>query len=257
MAIKLKLAVWKLSSCDGCQLSLLDLEDHLLDLAEAVDIAWFPEASSAMLPGPYDVSLVEGSITSHSQLREIKKIRQESKLLVTIGACATAGGIQALRNFGDLSQWQAKVYAHPEYLDSLDRSTPVSNHVPVDYELRGCPVDKYQLLELLNATLFGRRPNIYDRSVCFECKLKGNPCLMVLRDTWCLGPVTHGGCDALCPTYDRGCFGCFGPKEQANVKSMSRVIETKGASREELKRLYRKFTAGDPTLARESERYED
>ena len=220
VAAKPKLAVWKFASCDGCQLSLLDCEDELLAVAGAVDIANFPEASRAVVPGPYDVSLVEGSITTAHDAERIQEVRRQSALLVTIGACATAGGIQALRNWKDVDEFTSIVYASPQYINTLATSTPISDHVEVDLELRGCPIDKAQLVEVINALLHQRRPNISSYSVCVECKRRGTPCVMVARGTPCLGPVTHAGCGAICPAYHRGCYGCFGPMESPNTGSL-------------------------------------
>jgi coenzyme F420-reducing hydrogenase gamma subunit len=212
--VKPKLAVWKFSSCDGCQLSLLDCEDELLALADAVEIAYFLEATSAEIEGPYDVSLVEGSVGTPHDVHRIKQVRKVSKVLVSIGACATAGGIQALRNNADIDAFTRIVYANPEYVSTLATSTPISEHVPVDFELQGCPISKGQLLEVLGAFLAGRRPHIATHAVCVECKERGTPCLLV-KGIPCMGPVTQAGCGALCPAYDRGCFGCFGPSESA------------------------------------------
>lgn len=215
MASKPKLAVWKFASCDGCQLSILDCEDELLTLADKVHIANFPEASKAIVEGPYDISLVEGSVTTEHDRMRIHEVRKQSKLLITIGACATAGGIQALKNFANVEAYVHAVYAHPEYIKTLKTSTPISDHVPVDFELQGCPINKDQLLEVFTALLLGKTPSIPSYSVCVECKLKGNVCVPVAYGIPCLGPVTHAGCKALCPTYHRGCYGCFGPKETA------------------------------------------
>jgi coenzyme F420-reducing hydrogenase gamma subunit len=222
MSGKPTLAVWKFTSCDGCQLSLLDLEDELLAIAGELEIAQFLEASSATVAGLYDVSLVEGSITTPHDRERIREIRSSSKFLISIGACATAGGIQALRNFADVEGFLAAVYATPEYVSTLATSTPISDHVAVDLELQGCPINKRQLLEVISAFLQGRRPNVPTYSVCVECKRRGTPCVMVARGTACLGPVTNAGCGALCPAYARGCYGCFGPKEQPNVPSLRR-----------------------------------
>ena len=182
-ARKPKLAVWKFASCDGCQLTLLDCEDELLAVAGAVDIANFAEATRAVLPGPYDVSLVEGSITTAHDAERIREVRRQSKVLITIGACATAGGIQALRNFADVTAFTSIVYAHPDYISTLATSTPIAAHVPVDFELRGCPIDKGQLVEVLSAFLAGRKPVTPEHSVCVECKLKNNVCVMVAHGT--------------------------------------------------------------------------
>ena len=245
---KPSLAVWKLASCDGCQLTLLDCEDELLALAGEVTIAHFLEASSATAPGPYDISLVEGSVTTARDEQRIREIRRESRALITIGACATAGGIQALRNFGDTAEFTAAVYASPEYIDTLATSTPVAAHVPVDFELRGCPIDRRQLLEVLTALLVGRKPDIPDTSVCTECKRQGHTCVMVAEGTPCLGPVTHAGCGALCPAQGRGCYGCFGPVSGANVIALARQLRTCGMGGEDIGRVFATFNAAAPAF---------
>jgi sulfhydrogenase subunit delta len=235
------LAVWKFASCDGCQLSLLDCEDELLGLAGEVEIAYFVEARRATVEGPYDLSLVEGSITTAHDAERIREVRRQSRHLVTIGACATAGGIQALKNFSDVGDFVAAVYATPEYISTLETSTPISAHVPVDYELHGCPINKRQLLEVITAFLHGRRPSIASTSVCFECKRRGNVCVMVAHGTPCLGPVTHAGCGALCPSYDRGCYGCFGPMETPNTVSLTRHLRVLGMGDQGVEHVFRTF----------------
>ncbi len=253
---KLKLAVLKFASCDGCQLSLLDCEDELLALTQAVDIAHFLEASRAVQKGPYDLTLVEGSITTPHDAERIRAVRKQSKLLVTIGACATAGGIQALRNFADVREFTAAVYATPEYVSALETSTPISQHVRVDLELRGCPISKSQLLETLLALLQGRRPHLPSYSVCLECKRRGTPCVMVARGIPCLGPVTHAGCGALCPAYQRGCFGCFGPMESPNTGALSDAWRALGVASPDLVRAFRSFNAWAPAFRAASETHE-
>lgn len=253
---KPKLAVWKFASCDGCQLSLLDCEDELLQVAEVVEIANFPEASREVQPGPYDISLVEGSITTPHDAERIHKIRRQSKILITIGACATAGGIQALRNFKDVREFINLVYANPKFISTLQNSTPISHHVYVDYELRGCPINKYQLLEVLNAFINNRKPNIPNNSVCIDCKRKGITCVMVAEGKVCLGPVTHTGCNALCPSYSRGCFGCYGPKETPNTSSLAKQFEEMGLGNYDIVRTFRGFNAYSDPFRKESEAYE-
>ena len=256
-ARKPKLAVWKFASCDGCQLSLLELEDELLELADAVTIAYFPEATRAVVRGPYDISLVEGSITTPHDEERIRQIRRRSKLLIAIGSCATAGGIQALRNFGDAAEYVSYVYASPEYIETLLHSTAISEHVDVDMELRGCPLNKRQLLEVLNALLNGRKAVIPTHSVCMECKLNGTVCVMVAHGTPCLGPVTQAGCGAICPAYSRGCYGCFGPAETPNTASLSAWLEGLGMGRTEIARVYRTFNSNAEAFRRESEAHDD
>ncbi|MBI5024219.1 MAG: oxidoreductase [Candidatus Omnitrophica bacterium] len=257
VATKPKLAVYKFASCDGCQLSLLDCEDELLAVAGEVEIANFPEASRAVAPGPYDVSLVEGSITTAHDAERIQQVRKESRVVVTIGACATAGGIQALRNFKDVREFISLVYARPEYIQTLATSTAIADHIPVDFELRGCPINKYQLIELISALLRGRKPNIPKHSVCMECKFRGTVCMTVARGTMCLGPVTQAGCGAICPSFDRGCYGCFGPKETPNTSSLSAWLKDNGDKRpDELVRAFRGFNAWADAFRKESEAHE-
>jgi len=258
MALKKKprLSVWKFASCDGCQLSLLDCEDELLAVTGELDLAYFPEASRAMAKGPYDLTLVEGSITTHHDAALIQKVRRASKYLVAIGTCACSGGIQALRNFKDVNDFVRAVYAHPEYIQALEQSTPLSAHVKVDYQLNGCPLNKRQLLELISAYLTGRTPLVQPHSVCLQCKARGNICVMV-TGTPCLGPVTHGGCGALCPTYYRGCYGCYGPKETPNTACLAAWFSQRfGISEAGLVQAFRNFYANAPEFRRESEAHE-
>ena len=249
-----KVAVWKFASCDGCQLSMLDLEDEFLDLTEAVEIAHFPEATRRVVEGPYALSLVEGSVTTSHDAERIQQIRQDSAWLVTIGACATAGGIQSLRNFRDVREFTSIVYASPQYIDTLATSTPISDHVKVDFELRGCPMNKRQLLEVISAFVAGRKPVVPATSVCIECKRRGTICVMVAHGTPCLGPVTQAGCGAICPAYNRGCYGCFGPSEQPNTPAMSERWLELGVGKEAVQRAYSTFNASAPEFAEEAER---
>jgi sulfhydrogenase subunit delta len=252
---KPRLGVWKFASCDGCQLSLLDCEDELLAVAGAVDIAYFPEATRGAISGSYDLSLVEGSVTTPHDAERIRQVRERSRRLVTIGACATAGGIQALRNFANVKEYTAIVYARPQYIETLATSTAIADHVAVDFELRGCPINKRQLIEVISAFLGERRPAISPQSVCMECKLKGNVCVMVAHGTPCLGPVTHAGCGALCPSYNRGCYGCYGPMETPNAPSLSKWLAALGMDDRALQRVYRTFNANAPDFREESERH--
>jgi len=253
---KAKLAVWKFASCDGCQLTLLDAEDHLLDVVSAIDIAYFPEATRAVVSGPYDLSLVEGSVTTAHDAERIREVREMSKTLVTIGACATAGGIQSLRNWADVDEFTSIVYAHPEYIEALATSTPISDHVVVDFELRGCPISKHQLLEVIDAFLHHRAPNIPRHSVCVECKLRGTNCVMVAQGIPCMGPITQAGCGAICPAYDRGCYGCFGPSQSPNIDSLAGWWRQFGVSDFDLVRALRTFNGYAPEFREASEAYE-
>ncbi len=253
---KPRLAVLKFASCDGCQLTLLNCEDELLDVAGAVEIASFPEASRAVLAGPYDLTLVEGSITTPADAERIQQVRAASRFLVTIGACATAGGIQALRNFKDVAEFVSVVYAQPEYIETLKTSTAIAEHVKVDFELRGCPIDRRQLLEVIGAFLHGRRPNVPGHSVCIECKRAGITCVMVAHGTPCLGPVTQAGCGAICPSYARGCYGCFGPMEAPNTAALSSWWRRLGVDDPGLVRVFRTFNANAEAFRKEGQAHD-
>ncbi len=254
MTSKPKLAVFKFASCDGCQLSLLDCEDELLAVAGKLEIVYFLEATSRIEPGPYDVALVEGSITTAADAERIQAVRRQSKFLMTIGACATAGGIQALRNWAHTPEYVQAVYARPDYISTLATSTAIADHVPVDFELRGCPINRHQLVEVISALLGGRRPKTPPHGVCLDCKRNGTVCVMVARGVPCLGPVTHAGCGALCPAYDRGCYGCFGPAAQPNLVGLTGQFLQEGLPRDDAVRLLRSFNGYAPEFRAESDR---
>lgn len=249
-----RLAVFKFASCDGCQLQLLSCEDELLLISERFEIVHFLEATSHSEPGPYDIALVEGSITTPDDKRRIQHVRDQSKYLVTIGACATAGGIQALKNWGDRSEFLRCVYAVPSYIQTLATSTAIGDHVAVDFELRGCPINRYQLLEVIRSLLQGRRPKTPAHAVCLECKLNGTVCIAVASDTACLGPITQSGCGAICPKYNRGCYGCFGPVAQANCDSLIDKYLDYGVAPSQLVTLMRNFNANAPEFREAGDR---
>jgi len=253
---KPRVAVFKFASCDGCQLSLLDAEDELLGVAGAVEIAYFPEASRAMSKGPYDIGLVEGSITTHHDAERIQQVRRQCHVLVTIGACATAGGIQALRNSQDVDEFVRVVYATPQFISTLKLSTPIAEHVPVDFELRGCPISKHQLVELISATLAGRKPAVPTYSVCMECKRRGTVCLAVAEGVACLGPVTQAGCGAICPSFHRGCYGCYGPMETPNTQALTNQFRVLGQTDQQIVRAFRGFNAWSWRFRKASEECE-
>jgi sulfhydrogenase subunit delta len=254
MGAKPKLAVFKFASCDGCQLSLLDAEDELLQVAGALDIAYFPEATSRITTGPYDIALVEGSITTPQDAERIREVRRQSKFLVTIGACATAGGIQALRNWGHSQEFLQAVYARPEYIQTLATSTAIADHVLVNFELRGCPINHHQLVEVLSSLIAKRRPRTPTHCVCLDCKRRGTVCITVVQGIPCLGPVTQSGCGALCPAYDRGCYGCYGPAGQSNSASLGHHLVAAGIPPQQLVPLFRNFNGYAPDFKAESDR---
>jgi coenzyme F420-reducing hydrogenase gamma subunit len=255
--VKPKVAVFKFASCDGCQLQLLNLEDELLALSGLVDFAFFAEARSRRAPGPYDVAFVEGSITTEEDARRIQEIRADSRVLVTIGACATAGGIQALRNWADVEEYKRAVYPSPELISSLALSTPIATHVRIDHEISGCPIDKRELLGALRSLLSRTRPALPGYSVCLECKRRGNVCVVVARGEPCLGPVTRAGCGALCPALSRGCYGCFGPSDDPNVPPLAALLGRQGLPEDERLRRLRGINGYAPALRRATEKMQD
>lgn len=251
---KPRLAVFKFASCDGCQLSLLDCEDELLAIAGAVKIVYFLEASSQIEPGPYDVALVEGSITTEEDRQRIQEVRRQSRVLITIGACATSGGIQSLKNWADHEEFLRCVYARPEYISTLATSTAIAEHVAVDFELRGCPISRHQLVEVLTSLLHGRKPRTPKHSVCLDCKRRGTVCVEVAQGIPCLGPITQTGCGAICPAYDRGCYGCFGPAAQPNCESLTNQYLKTGSTPKTLVPLLHNFNAAAPAFAEAGDR---
>jgi sulfhydrogenase subunit delta len=234
-----KVAVHKFSSCDGCQLAFLNLGEDLLRLAELVDIRHFAEAGTVKPDARVDVAFVEGSITTPDEEERIRAIRDNAVYLVTMGACATSGGLQALRNgVENHAEWVADIYASPEYIRSLPTSTAISRHVKVDLELWGCPVTSRQIVQVVRDLLFGVAPSVKGDSVCAECKRKGNVCVLVSRGEPCMGPVTRTGCGALCPAFGRACYACFGPSEQVNGASLSRRLMGLGLHPDEIAQRY-------------------
>jgi coenzyme F420-reducing hydrogenase gamma subunit len=241
-------AVYKFSSCDGCQLSILNMEDELLNLADAIDIAFFLEATRAQRPGPYDIALVEGSVTTPHEIERIKEVRAQAKTVIALGTCATAGGIQALRNFADADEYANVVYAHPEYLHYLKTATPIAEHILVDLELWGCPVNKAQVIEVIVALLNNRRPNLPPHSVCLECKRRNTTCVIVDKGIPCIGPATQAGCGAICPAMGRGCYGCFGPAREVNTGSVTAILQKMERYPGETVRLFRGISGYAPTF---------
>ncbi len=251
MADKPSIAVHKFSSCDGCQLAFLNLGEDLLALSELADIVHFAEAGPLDEDADVDIAFVEGSVSTPEDGARLQRIRDHSRRLVSIGACATSGGIQALRNMGTGGEWPAAVYAHPEYIRSLDHSTAIADHVAVDLALWGCPVDSRQLLATLRDLLSGVTPAQAADSLCQDCKRRDIECVMVVAREPCLGPVTRGGCGALCPTLGRACYGCYGPAGNPNVGALAQRFTQLGLNAEQVRRRFR-FIHSDAAAFRDA-----
>ena len=247
-SIKPRVAVHKFSSCDGCQLAFLNLGEDLLTLAGRVELVHFAEAGPLDPDTGVDVAFVEGSVSTPEDLERIQHIRAHSGLLIAIGACATSGGIQGLRNHANGAEWVAQIYSHPEAIASLERSTPISSHVKVDFELWGCPVSGPQMLAVVNALLLGVTPRDNADKVCTECKRRGYPCVMVSRGIACMGPVTRAGCGALCPSLGRDCYGCYGPAENANTDALAAQFARLGLMPEAVVRRFQSINSQAPVF---------
>ena len=216
------IAVHKFSSCDGCQLAFLNAGEDLLKLAQLVDIRHFLEAGVADEYAMVDIAFVEGSISTTDELTRIQRVRANSRFVVTLGACATSGGLQALRNLDDSNEaWKHAIYARPEFIQTLDRAEPVSDHIQVDFEIWGCPVNGATGPGRGAAAAVRRSPLDQRDKVCMECKRQHAVCVMVTEGRPCLGPVTRTGCGALCPRFGRDCYACFGPAENINADAMA------------------------------------
>ena len=214
----------------------------MLPLVDAIDIAYFMEAKREFQPGPYDISIAEGSVTTDREIALIKEIREQSKFLLAAGVCASEGGIQGLRYFADINEMKARAYSRPAEIHALPLSRPFSDFVKVDFELQGCPIDRHQLLSVLGQLLLGKYPRLASNSVCLQCKRKGNVCVLVAGGTTCMGPVTHEGCGALCPSYRRGCYSCFGPMDDPKSQRFALELALRGVSDADIRRQYHKIT---------------
>lgn len=238
------IAVHKFSSCDGCQLALLNLGESLLTLSSLVDIRHFAEAGPLDENAKVDIAIIEGSISTTHDIERINRIRKNSALVMTIGACATSGGIQALRNMAETQQWIAGIYANPSVINSLDKSTAIKQHIKVDLELWGCPVSKHQLVMAIRALLFGVLPVEQNEKVCMECKRQQSVCVMVTKNEACMGPVTRTGCGALCPSVGRDCYGCYGPAENPNTQALANRLQGLGLIKDEVARRFLFINSG-------------
>lgn len=244
--MKPRIAVHKFSSCDGCQLAFLNAGEDLLTLDSLVDIVHFAEAGPIDQESHVAIAFVEGSINTREDLERIQQVRATCDLLVTLGACATAGGLQALRNLADSPAWHADIYASPEHLDSLDTTMPIRDHVHVDFELWGCPVNGAQLLAAVRSLLSGVTPVVEKEKVCMECKRQQAVCVMVTRDIPCMGPVTRTGCGALCPRFGRDCYACFGPSESPNASALGQRFSGLGLVDSDIARRFQSINSHAP-----------
>jgi len=243
---KPKVGIFKCTACAGCQFQLIYFIEHLKEVLGAIDIVYGKmETESEKVNGPFDVALIEGAVTEAEQADQLKVVRRNSKYLVPIGSCAVNGGIPAIKNMSPELEVQTRVYEDISPMHSM-RAHAVSEYVPVDALLRGCPVGERDLYELVASLLLDRKPNMVEHCVCVECKMKGNPCLLVTERVPCMGPVTNGGCGAMCPSNARACYACWGPMANANSTALARRFEEIGLPPDEIVRRFSLF--GYPTV---------
>ncbi len=242
--MKPKIGVFSFTSCEGCQLTILNLEDQLLAILGHLDIVNFREAIDEKRDD-YDVAFVEGSITREVEVREINEIRARAKFLVAIGACACLGGVNGMKNLHDLEDAGRTVYGEgSKYFDTLP-TRRVADVVKVDYEMHGCPIDKGEFLRVTAALLMGQTPKQPTDAVCTECKAKANVCLYD-KGEHCLGSVTREGCGAICPTYGEICIGCRGFVEHPNLASIVEVMKSRGLGRRDIANRLTRYNALTP-----------
>ncbi len=241
MGKRLRIGIFKLSSCDGCQTAFMDSPS----LWELCEVVYWLLGTSRRGVKEVDVAFVEGSVYTPEERELVTEVRERAETLVTVGACATSGGIQALRNFMEEKEFLS-TYPSPEHLKVLSRSLPVSEVVEVDHEIYGCPVNPRIVESFVVSLVHNRRPQIPQHPLCMECKLRGNVCVLDAYGIPCLGPVVRAGCGALCPAVGRGCYGCFGPFRDANVDSLVSWFRQLGIGKEEIRRLFQNENAYAP-----------
>jgi len=252
---RLRIAVIKLTSCSGCLIQFLNMEDELPELMKFIEFTYFLEVNSEPKSGPYDVTFIEGSVTTEEEVELIKKFRSWSEVVVALGACSTTGGIQALRNWSNVEEFKRYVYPRPEWINTLDKSRPISDFIKVDYELGGCPVSRDLLSYFIRQLIKGKRPVTLTESVCNECKRKGIQCVIVSKGIPCLGPITRAGCGALCPSFGRGCYGCQGPARGVNPLALAKRFEEMGLSKEDIVLIFKGISSWSKEFREVIERY--
>jgi len=220
---KPKIAIYDFTDCEGCEVKLVSLRERLLQVEKKVDIVNWRLGQEHFEPGPYDVTIIEGAPITEKEVILLKELRENSKFLIALGACAALGGIPAIMPQKDRKYWYEKIYTsqyHPRGIDAL----PLSAYVNVDFSIHGCPVDENELVRVIEEILAGKKPSYRGYSVCRDCKLAGNRCRIV-NGKPCLGPITQGGCGAICIKGGSPCYGCFGIREEANISGLIKVLE--------------------------------
>jgi coenzyme F420-reducing hydrogenase gamma subunit len=222
MKNKPKIAIYDLTDCEGCEVKLISLRERLLQIEKKVNIVNWRLGQEKFETGPYDIAIIEGTPITEYEVRLLKDLRENSKILIALGACAALAGIPAIIPEKDRKYWYEKIYTsqyHPRGIDAL----PLSAYVKVDFSIHGCPVDEDEVVRIVEELLAGKNPRYHDYSVCFDCKQAGNSCRL-LENKFCLGPITQGGCKAICISGGSPCYGCFGIREEANISALEKIL---------------------------------
>lgn len=238
---KPRVGVWKFTCCSGCQFNLIFFQNNLKDTLDSVEFQFFymgKEHNSE--EGIFDIALIEGGVSEAHQVEELKKVRRMTKMLVAFGQCAVDGGIPSVKNRTPELEIQKRVYEDPLLINS-NRVQPIDAYVRVDAYLRGCPFEESELLEVISAYKLGKKPELPRGSVCTECKMKDNLCILIARNELCMGPVTNAGCGALCPSRGRPCYSCHGPMDDPNARALAELFETRRLSPEDIIRKFSEF----------------
>lgn len=240
---KPKVAIHSITGCAGCQLVIYFIRDKLLEILGEIDLVSAPMIKGKNQPGPYDICIVEGMVASEQDLEHLKKWREESKILVAWGTCATHGNVPGIKIFEDDEKVENTVYNNKSNLTGKNKPvkpTPIEQHVKVDFSISGCPPAEIEFMRMMQHFLMGMKPRVYNEPVCVECTLNENLCLLD-DGKECLGPMIRGGCNALCPNANHPCTGCHGPLEDANISQVIKLLERNGISKELIKQRLQKY----------------
>lgn len=240
---KPRLAIAGLTACSGCQLTLLNCEDELPEVASRFDLVYFPTAESCQeTEAAFDAALVEGAVSTPADLAQLFRLRNASKVLVAFGTCAMFGGVAAMNNrTSTRDELLLQVYGSRERSPESFLPSHLGNFISVDFSITGCPPEKHDVTALLASVLAGTLPPVQTYPVCTECRSRENLCLLLERRELCLGPVIQGGCNARCPATGIVCEGCRGPVREANIAQEIELLLERGFAREEIERRLSRF----------------
>lgn len=232
---KPRVAIFDFACCEGCQLQIVNMEEEILDLLTLVQPVEWREAMSDQSE-EYDIAIVEGSITRPGDEEKLKTIRARAKILVALGACATIGGVNKLKNNFEMDEVRSCVYGKDGAMPHLDTAPTkaLDEVVKVDFKIHGCPINNKEFAYIVKCLATGKLPVIPNYPVCVECKMRGNVCRYEYNEV-CLGPVTRAGCNAICPSAGSWCFGCRGYVDDPNVQAAREVMEHYGKTMDDLK----------------------